>query len=186
MSLELPLRQLTLGGLACLAGVLASVAPAAAVGLLDPEGDARCFYKPRGMHIQVGLTTMPSNYPFFGDPAGGPFVYYELTINLREMYGRKWKRFPPKTARTAAFDALEPPSEHSWSVYSYFYGSRIYTKKAFRTLRRLKGTAQLRLKDAGSGAVYAETKTVRFSWVKDSATGACSLQAAPQLPLVNG
>jgi hypothetical protein len=186
MSLGLPLRRTTVLALGCLAGVLATAAPAAAVGLIDPEGGARCFFKPRGMHIQVGLTAMPSNYPFFGNPAGGPFVYYELTIKLREMYGTKWKRFPPKLARTGGFDAQEPPSSHSWSVYSWFYGSRIYTKKAFRALRRLKGTAQLRLKDAGSDAVYAKTKPVRFSWVKGSPTGACSLQAAPQLPLVNG
>ncbi|HEX2413733.1 MAG TPA: hypothetical protein VHJ37_00825 [Thermoleophilaceae bacterium] len=186
MSLARPLRRTTVLALGCLAGALAGGAPAGAVSLNDPEGDARCFFKPRGKHIQVGLTAMPSNYPFFGNPAGGPFVYYELTIELREMYGTKWKRFPPKLARTGGFDAQEPPSAYSWSVYGWFYGSRIYTKKAFRALRRLKGTAQLRLKDAGSDAVYAKTKPVRFSWVKDSSTGACYLQAAPQLPLGNG
>ncbi len=178
------MRRLSSVVLCCLAGLLVAAAPSSAAVFSDVRGKAQgCYFATNGgKYVNVGLTADYDDGALAMALEPWPEnVFFETTIKLRELYGTTWKRLSPKVARTRerSFPVIHTPVPGN-----YFYGSRLYPPSAYRKLRELKGTAKVRLKDAETGAVLAETPTVSFSWRKKRD---CQLgPPTPQLPLTNG
>jgi hypothetical protein len=176
-------KRLTSVLVCSLAGMLVAAAPSSAAVFNDVKGKAKgCYFATHGQYVNVGLTTDVDYNPIFEEPQPWPeYVFFDTTIKLRELYGTKWKRLSPKVVRTREYDLNGPAAPDNGS---YFYGSRLYAPKAYAKLRKLRGTAQVRLKDAETGELLAETNAVRFSWRK---SGPCQLgPGTPQLPITNG
>jgi hypothetical protein len=182
---------------------LAAPASASALVFEKPHGDVRCSQKGKQRTLVIGVTGRLDDLsrPWGTDPA--PPLFLETTINLREQYGQrhrgtptpdrwtglKWKRYPTKIARSLVFvspygdysvpEALKSPMTGG--------GRRVYSGKAFRRLRQLKGSASVALKNAQSGETYAETDAKRFRYTDNrDGEAACMLASHPEgNPIVN-
>lgn len=186
-SLERTGRVSRLGSvmLCCLAGMLVAAAPSSAAIFTNVKGKADgCFLTRNAQYINVGVFGDVSYNDIYDTPQPWPeILVFETTIKLRELYGTRWKRLAPRRVRSPEHD-LAGGGESGSGNRQYFYGSRLYPDKAFRKLRRLRGTAQVKLRDAETGEVLAQTEVVRFSWTKRSYTY-CQLGPPPvQLPIV--
>lgn len=180
------MRRLSAVVLCCLAAMLVAAAPSSAAIFTNVKGKAAgCFLTGNAQYINVGVFGDVSYNDIYDTPQPWPeILIFETTIKLRELYGTKWKRLAPRRVRSREHD--QAGGQSGAGNRQYFYGSRLYPDKAFRRLRRLEGTAQLRLKDAETGEVLAQTDVVRFSWRKRRYSY-CQLGPPPvQLPIVNG
>jgi len=145
-----------------------------------------CFLTTNAQYVNVGVFADVSYNDIWNGPQPWPEVFvFETKVKLRELYGTRWKRLAPRLIRSREHDQTGGGESGSGNR-QYFYGSRLYPDKAFRKLRRLKGTAQVTLKDAETGKVLAKTDVVSFSWRKRRSTYCQLGPPAVQLPIVNG
>ena len=163
--------------------MLVAAAPSSAAIFTDVRGKADgCFLTGNAQYVNVGVFANVSYNDIYDRPQPWPEIFvFETTIKLRELYGTKWKRLAPRLVRSRELDQSGGNMPGAGNR-QYLYGSRLYPDRAFRKLRRLRGTAQTKLKDAESGEVLGATPVVGFSWRKRRASY-CQLGPPPvQLP----
>ena len=200
------MRRRAIGLVACGAAVgLAVPTGADAATLYGPKSMAECYFADftfTKASMRFGIDAeLGQYYPNWDAlPVSTQFVY-ETTINLREQYGQKytyhggyrwrklkWKSYPTKIARSAVFESDEYGNiDNAWELaYANGIGAfstRSYSRKAWRRFHRAKGNASVVLKNAQTGAVYAQAGPLRFTWLSD--TG-CTVRVVTGAPLING